>query len=375
MPEYLSPGVYVEEIDAGPKPIAPVATSTAGAVGVTQRGPSTPTLVTNYGDFVRSFGGPLELPDDATQASWANRGHYWQAAESIKAFFDEGGARVYLQRVVPSGAVASSASFDGGLYAGLTQDVEPADTTIYLSHVFGVGATDVLKLVTEDGIPIGPVTVASVSYPDRAVTLTAPAGVSARRGRDLATVIDVAPALDVLTASARSAGVWGDDISVQILPMIGARRLLGPNPTSGNQVKTTTTALAAVDATTIVVTPVPGSLDKDTDVPFRIRINGGPPVVVSKASDQPADLTLTVPALTQELPAGAEVTVLRPAVNGAVVTVEGADRLYPEAIVQLEGSAGAEILKVLGVAGSQVTLSDGPANAYVEGRRHRRRRG
>ena len=36
MPEYLSPGVYVEEIDAGPQPIAAVATSTAGCVGVTR---------------------------------------------------------------------------------------------------------------------------------------------------------------------------------------------------------------------------------------------------------------------------------------------------------------------------------------------------
>ncbi len=39
MPEYLSPGVYVEEIDAGPRPIAGVSTSTTGMVGVTARGP------------------------------------------------------------------------------------------------------------------------------------------------------------------------------------------------------------------------------------------------------------------------------------------------------------------------------------------------
>src|SRR5688572_10327741 len=117
MPEYLSPGVYVEEINAGPVPIAPVATSTAGAVGVTARGPAVPTLVTSYGDFVRTFGGPLPVPDDA--AAWADRGRYWLAAESVKAFFDEGGARLFFQRVVPSGAIASSAAFNGGLYAQL----------------------------------------------------------------------------------------------------------------------------------------------------------------------------------------------------------------------------------------------------------------
>ena len=57
MPEYLSPGVYVEEIDAGPKPIEGVSTSTAGAVGVTEKGPSDgrPLLVTSFADFQRNF--------------------------------------------------------------------------------------------------------------------------------------------------------------------------------------------------------------------------------------------------------------------------------------------------------------------------------
>ena len=39
MPEYLAPGVYVEEVDTGSKPIEGVSTSTAGMVGVTERGP------------------------------------------------------------------------------------------------------------------------------------------------------------------------------------------------------------------------------------------------------------------------------------------------------------------------------------------------
>ena len=39
MPEYLAPAVYVEEIDTGNKPIEGVSTSTAGMIGVTERGP------------------------------------------------------------------------------------------------------------------------------------------------------------------------------------------------------------------------------------------------------------------------------------------------------------------------------------------------
>ena len=61
MPEYLSPGVYVEEIDVGPVPIEGVSTSTAGFVGMTVQGPvdGLPVLVTSFGEFVRNFGGYL----------------------------------------------------------------------------------------------------------------------------------------------------------------------------------------------------------------------------------------------------------------------------------------------------------------------------
>ncbi|MEA2221857.1 MAG: uncharacterized protein QOH83_233, partial [Solirubrobacteraceae bacterium] len=168
MPEYLSPGVYIEEIDAGPKPIAPVATSTAGAVGVTQRGPETPTLLTNYGEYVRTFGGPLPIPDPAP-GKWADFGYYWLTAESVKAFFDEGGARMYFQRVVPSVARYSEAQLRGGLSAGLAQDVERADTAIALTHVFGISAGTSLGLVTESGSAT--LTAASVDYATRTVTL------------------------------------------------------------------------------------------------------------------------------------------------------------------------------------------------------------
>ena len=56
MPEYLAPGVYVEEIERGPKPIEGVATSTAAFLGATERGPSRPRLVTSYSEYLRSFG-------------------------------------------------------------------------------------------------------------------------------------------------------------------------------------------------------------------------------------------------------------------------------------------------------------------------------
>jgi phage tail sheath protein FI len=102
MPEYLAPGVYVEEIDTGSKPIEGVSTSTAGMVGVTERGPvGVPVLVTSYGEYERHFGGRLgsEFEDHRYLPS------------AVEGFFTNGGKRVFVVRVLDT-AAASRASFD-----------------------------------------------------------------------------------------------------------------------------------------------------------------------------------------------------------------------------------------------------------------------
>ena len=54
MPNYLSPGVYVEEVEAGSRPIEGVGTAVAAFVGLAAQGPfNTPTLVTNWSQFTR----------------------------------------------------------------------------------------------------------------------------------------------------------------------------------------------------------------------------------------------------------------------------------------------------------------------------------
>ena len=58
MPEYLSPGVYIEEVPSGPVPIEGVSTSTAGFVGQAARGPLAPRLVTSWIDYQRLYGAP-----------------------------------------------------------------------------------------------------------------------------------------------------------------------------------------------------------------------------------------------------------------------------------------------------------------------------
>ena len=97
MAEYLSPGVYVEEFDSGSKPMEGVSTSTAGFVGLAQRGPvvGIPQLVTNFADFTRKYGGYL---------SENEFGEYRYLAYAVEHFFLNGGARCFVMRVVPEDA-------------------------------------------------------------------------------------------------------------------------------------------------------------------------------------------------------------------------------------------------------------------------------
>ena len=76
MPNYLSPGVYVEEVEAGSRPIEGVGTAVAAFVGLAAQGPfNTPTLVTNWSQFTATFGDFMERGLDGrkpTFADWKN---------------------------------------------------------------------------------------------------------------------------------------------------------------------------------------------------------------------------------------------------------------------------------------------------------------
>lgn len=115
MPEYLSPAVYVEEVSSGARPIEGVSTSTAGMVGVTERGPENiPVLCTGIGDYRRIFGGDLNLRD-FTDPTGRIHGHTYQAA---KAFFENDGRRVFVTRVVsPDAERADRVLYDRGTAA------------------------------------------------------------------------------------------------------------------------------------------------------------------------------------------------------------------------------------------------------------------
>lgn len=100
MPEYLSPGVYVEEIDSGAVPMENVGTSTAGFIGLAARGPvgGRPQLITSFADYQRTYGGFL---------SPAKYGGFRFLPYAVQQFFQNGGARAFVVRVVPQGAKAA----------------------------------------------------------------------------------------------------------------------------------------------------------------------------------------------------------------------------------------------------------------------------
>src|SRR5262245_29054162 len=96
MPEYLAPGVFVEEVSFRQKTIEGVSTSTTGFVGPTRFGPLTgePELLTSFADFERIYGGidPLDWVDVST-----GRIHNY-LAQAVRAYFEEGGKRLYVAR-------------------------------------------------------------------------------------------------------------------------------------------------------------------------------------------------------------------------------------------------------------------------------------
>jgi phage tail sheath protein FI len=107
MPEYLAPAVFVEETSFRAKSIEGVGTSTAAFVGMTARGPvsaepsdPSPPLLTNFADFERYYGGVDDLMFDSGQV----RNYVALAAQ---AFFNNGGGRLYVSRILGTGAKPS----------------------------------------------------------------------------------------------------------------------------------------------------------------------------------------------------------------------------------------------------------------------------
>jgi uncharacterized protein len=95
MPEYLAPGVFVEEVSFRAKSIEGVSTTTTGFVGPTRYGPLDiePEIITSLVEFERTYGGRERLE---FEEGGSIDNYMWHA---VRAFFEEGGKRLYVSRV------------------------------------------------------------------------------------------------------------------------------------------------------------------------------------------------------------------------------------------------------------------------------------
>ncbi|MDD5366284.1 MAG: phage tail sheath subtilisin-like domain-containing protein [Gallionellaceae bacterium] len=94
MPSYLHPGVYVEEIPSGAKPIEGVSTSVAALVGYTTAGPiGEPVLVHSWDEYKTTFGGIHSETDAMGLAAFY--------------FFLNGGHDAYIARLAHGAKAAS----------------------------------------------------------------------------------------------------------------------------------------------------------------------------------------------------------------------------------------------------------------------------
>jgi phage tail sheath protein FI len=137
MPEYLSPGVYIEEIEIGAKPIEGVSTSTTAFIGGAKTGPILePSLVTSWSQFESKFGGLISSPRI-------------YLGYAVDAFFRNGGKRAYIVRVASS--TASKADYT-------IQNRDGNDAIPVESLEVGADANNI-RITTSDGSISGSLTV------------------------------------------------------------------------------------------------------------------------------------------------------------------------------------------------------------------------
>ena len=261
MAEYLSPGVYVEEYDSGATPMQGVSTSTAGFVGLAERGPviGQPQLVTSFADYKRMYGGYL------SEAAYGNNRFLPYAVEQ---FFANGGARAYIMRAVPGDAKAGSrtagvlkitAANPGAWAEDLRVVVTPASKAktqvlavngadLTLKNADGFNPGDVVELF--DGKTAAHATVKSVL--DKVITLDAPC------------TLDVA---DTKVGTAKYIKTCEITLTVRLGETVETFENLSLKPDALNNVcvKTAKSDLICVEVTAAKAPAAPAPKEKDKD--------------------------------------------------------------------------------------------------------------
>ncbi|HEX7962610.1 MAG TPA: hypothetical protein VF493_22060, partial [Terriglobales bacterium] len=160
MPQYLAPGVYVEEVSFRGSSIEGVGTSTAAFVGLTRTGPvgnpaspaqsPTPELLTSFGDFQRIYGGldDLVLPSGNPNTNYV--------AHAAKAFFDNGGAMLYVSRVFAAGTGTGIANSPVITMAGVSTSATPSTPNVSFAGRWPGSEGNGIVQIDLIGAPAGP---------------------------------------------------------------------------------------------------------------------------------------------------------------------------------------------------------------------------
>jgi phage tail sheath protein FI len=134
---YLSPGVYVEEVDRGSKPIEAVGTNTVGFLGESAKGPlNEAVLITNWSQFVKTFGDFKDCTE--------------HLAHAVYGFFNNGGSRCFVVNVgAPEQAAPVKAAEKKDDKAAAPVQVGPGRDALYIGRDGGPGARTGLKCLDE----------------------------------------------------------------------------------------------------------------------------------------------------------------------------------------------------------------------------------
>ncbi|MBD3003907.1 phage tail sheath C-terminal domain-containing protein [Streptomyces sp. 5-10] len=382
MAEYLSPGVYIEEIDAGPRPIAGVSTSTAGMAGVTVRGPYTgkPKLVTNFLEFQNTFGGFVPEPDASIRDTWAGDpaegGRWWLFPLAVKGFFDNGGQRLYVKRVASKQATPASRVLGHGLVSPVARDAAKGATRLELGHLIGfTGVGQQIQIFRgDDQQSIHTAGVAAYDATAHRIELDAALPAEVRTARGDYVQIGTRSAEETLGFTAVSPGSWGGGVQVRIQPTASAALPVLPDPQEGALFVTQLAADAAADSETVEVAARTG-LDPD-DLPADVWVQIGSGRFKVQLG-QPADgkVTLTLPSATSHEAWRKGLLVRRVRRGntsaGPALRVGGASRLYTGAVIQLDDGTSLTIRTVQSVADDLVTFDGNvPGTLFETDRLH-----
>lgn len=144
MPSYLHPGVYIEEIPSGARPIEAVGTSTAAFIGYTTKGPrGKPVLILKWDDYDTIYGG-LQDPD-ATDGNDA-------MGFAVQAFYQNGGTAAYIVRLAASDTSHPLASASG--YINHPEESTATNGLLCTALNEGAWANGVrVQFIEKDGAP------------------------------------------------------------------------------------------------------------------------------------------------------------------------------------------------------------------------------